>query len=72
MAPISYSGYRFPRDVIQRAIWMYVRRGGSGCLQVLCPMQRGALGARALNADLQKALNPNPPSRVERFGSVLA
>src|SRR4051794_7261282 len=34
------------------------------------PMQRGALGARALNADLQEALNPNPPSRVERFGSV--
>ena len=25
MAPISYSGYRFPRDVIQRAVWMYVR-----------------------------------------------
>jgi len=39
-------------------------------VQVLCPMQRGALGARALNADLQKALNPYPPSRVERFGSV--
>ena len=33
-------------------------------------MQRGALGARALNADLQKALNPHPTSRVERFGSV--
>ena len=27
------------------------------------------LGARALNADLQRALNPNPPARVERFGS---
>ncbi len=39
-------------------------------VQVLCPMQRGALGARALNGDLQNALNPNPPSRVERFGSV--
>jgi exodeoxyribonuclease V alpha subunit len=39
-------------------------------VQVLCPMQRGAMGARALNADLQKALNPNPSSRVERFGSV--
>src|ERR1700682_4054707 len=32
-------------------------------IQVLCPMQRGALGARALNADLQKALNPNPALR---------
>ncbi|MGD0635885.1 MAG: ATP-dependent RecD-like DNA helicase [Beijerinckiaceae bacterium] len=39
-------------------------------VQVLCPMQRGAMGARALNADLQKALNPNATSRVERFGSV--
>jgi exodeoxyribonuclease V alpha subunit len=39
-------------------------------VQVLCPMQRGAMGARALNADLQKALNANPSSRVERFGSV--
>jgi len=27
-------------------------------IQVLCPMQRGALGARALNADLQKASIP--------------
>jgi len=25
MAPISYSGYHFPRDVIQRAVWMYLR-----------------------------------------------
>ena len=25
MAPISYSGYRFPRDVIQRAVWMFLR-----------------------------------------------
>ena len=39
-------------------------------VQVLCPMQRGALGARALNADLQKALNPDAPTRVERFGSA--
>src|SRR5215208_3784358 len=25
MPPLSYSGYRFPRDIIQRAIWMYLR-----------------------------------------------
>ena len=25
MPPLSYSGYRFPRDIIQRAVWMYVR-----------------------------------------------
>ena len=41
-------------------------------IQVLCPMQRGALGARSLNADLQKALNPNPSTRIEKFGSVFA
>jgi exodeoxyribonuclease V alpha subunit len=41
-------------------------------IQVLCPMQRGALGARSLNADLQKALNPTPSARIEKFGSVFA
>ncbi len=25
MAAPTYSGYRFPRDVIQRAVWMYLR-----------------------------------------------
>src|SRR4051794_5998321 len=25
MRPLSYSGYRFPRDIIQRAVWMYLR-----------------------------------------------
>src|SRR5215213_8248155 len=25
MPPLSYSGYRFPRDIIQRAMWMYLR-----------------------------------------------
>ncbi|MGD9541693.1 SF1B family DNA helicase RecD2 [Methylocystis sp.] len=43
-----------------------------GDVQVLCPMQRGALGARALNADLQKALNPNMSEKTERFGSTFA
>ena len=39
-------------------------------VQVLCPMNRGGAGARALNLDLQTALNPphaDKPS-VERFG----
>jgi exodeoxyribonuclease V alpha subunit len=35
-------------------------------------MQRGALGARSLNADLQKALNQNPSARIEKFGSLFA
>ena len=37
-------------------------------VQVLCPMNRGALGARALNVALQQALNPPGERRVERFG----
>jgi exodeoxyribonuclease V alpha subunit len=30
-------------------------------VQVLCPMNRGVLGARNLNQELQRVLNPNPP-----------
>ncbi|WP_264598845.1 SF1B family DNA helicase RecD2 [Rhodoblastus acidophilus] len=56
------------RDRIPRRFGM----DAVGDVQVLCPMQRGALGARALNADLQKALNPNPVDKIERFGSVFA
>jgi len=37
-------------------------------VQVLCPMNRGSLGARALNVELQRALNPPGTVRVERFG----
>jgi len=38
-------------------------------IQVLCPMNRGGLGARALNVDLQKALNPSVDAVfIERFG----
>jgi len=41
-------------------------------VQVLCPMNRGGLGARALNAELQQTLNPDAAPRVARFGSVHA
>ncbi len=38
-------------------------------IQVLCPMNRGGLGARALNVDLQHALNPPIDEvSIERFG----
>ena len=37
-------------------------------VQVLCPMNRGALGARSLNLELQRLLNPPGEARVERFG----
>ncbi len=39
-------------------------------VQVLCPMNRGGVGARTLNAALQAALNPPGEARVERFGSI--
>ena len=37
-------------------------------IQVLCPMNRGGLGARSLNIELQKTLNPPGEVRIERFG----
>ena len=38
-------------------------------IQVLCPMNRGGLGARALNVELQKALNSTVDEvSIERFG----
>jgi exodeoxyribonuclease V alpha subunit len=41
-------------------------------VQVLCPMNRGGVGARSLNVELQSALNPNPSAKVERFGWTFA
>jgi exodeoxyribonuclease V alpha subunit len=37
-------------------------------IQVLCPMNRGGLGARSLNIELQNVLNPPGDHRIERFG----
>ena len=41
-------------------------------IQVLCPMNRGGVGARALNVELQATLNPGGPGEpaVERFGNT--
>ena len=39
-------------------------------VQVLCPMNRGGLGARSLNLELQRLLNPPGEVRVERFGWI--
>ncbi|MGI3213090.1 SF1B family DNA helicase RecD2 [Roseovarius tibetensis] len=41
-------------------------------IQVLCPMNRGGIGARSLNIELQAALNPAGDKKVERFGSTFA
>jgi exodeoxyribonuclease V alpha subunit len=37
-------------------------------IQVLCPMNRGGVGARSLNIELQAALNPAGERKIERFG----
>jgi exodeoxyribonuclease V alpha subunit len=41
-------------------------------IQVLCPMNRGGVGARSLNIELQTALNPAGAKKVERFGWTFA
>ena len=41
-------------------------------VQVLTPMNRGGLGARALNIELQARLNPDSEPRMTRFGWTYA
>ena len=41
-------------------------------IQVLCPMNRGGIGARSLNIELQTALNPAGDRKVKRFGWTFA
>ena len=41
-------------------------------IQVLCPMNRGGIGARSLNVSLQNVLNPASDRKVERFGWIFA
>ena len=41
-------------------------------IQVLCPMNRGGVGARSLNIELQAALIPAGDRKVERFGWTFA
>ncbi|MEE9905713.1 MAG: ATP-dependent RecD-like DNA helicase [Chlorobium sp.] len=41
-------------------------------IQVLTPMNRGGLGSRALNAELQKALNGSAEPKISRFGTTFS
>ncbi|WP_181708310.1 SF1B family DNA helicase RecD2 [Chthonobacter rhizosphaerae] len=41
-------------------------------VQVITPMQKGLVGARNLNDQLAKLLNPAPIDSIERFGQTLA
>ncbi len=41
-------------------------------VQILTPMNRGGLGAKSLNIELQKLLNPNQANSITRFGWTFA
>ena len=41
-------------------------------VQILTPMNRGGLGARSLNAELQKVLNEKSEPKISRFGTTFA
>ncbi len=41
-------------------------------VQVLTPMNRGGLGARSLNIELQRALNEKAEPKITRFGTIFA
>ena len=68
-----------PEDAVQKVIELVSvrmpRRFGLDPvrdIQVLCPMNRGGVGARSLNVELQTSLNPSGSQRVERFGWTFA
>jgi ATP-dependent exoDNAse (exonuclease V) alpha subunit len=58
-----------------RSHWIGSKRFGLDPIrdvQVLCPMNRGGVGARSLNIELQSAINPAGDRKVERFGWTFA
>jgi ATP-dependent exoDNAse (exonuclease V) alpha subunit len=64
-----------PKTAVQRILELVktriLKRFGLNPLrhvQLLCPMNRGGVGARSLNIELQAALNPAGEYKVERFG----
>ncbi len=80
LAPDAASDFHFieadePEAVIAKLVDVVARRLPKRYgvdpirdIQVLCPLNRGGLGARTLNIELQAALNPPGADRVERFG----
>ncbi|MCX7301366.1 MAG: ATP-binding domain-containing protein [Rhodobacterales bacterium] len=68
-----------PEQAVQRIVELVSTRIPRRCgfdpirdIQVLCPMNRGGVGARSLNIELQAALNPAGDNKVERFGWTFA
>jgi len=80
LAPDAASDFHFieadePEAVIAKLVDVVARRLPKRYgvdpirdIQVLCQLNRGGLGARTLNVELQAALNPPGADRVERFG----
>jgi exodeoxyribonuclease V alpha subunit len=64
----SEEGVRKLLAIVQERIPKRFRFNPIRDIQVLCPMNRGGLGARSLNIELQNALNPPGEIRIERFG----
>ena len=83
-APVGESDFYFvpaedPETAIQRILELVKTRipkrfglNPIRDIQVLCPMNRGGVGARSLNIELQAALNPAGERKVERFGWTFA
>jgi exodeoxyribonuclease V alpha subunit len=76
---LFFVGMRSPEDGIAKIVEIVSnripRRFGLDPMrdvQVLTPMNRGALGTRSLNTALQAVLNPAPVERIERFGTVFS
>ena len=68
-----------PEQAVQRIVELVSRRiprrfglDPIKDIQVLCPMNRGGVGARSLNIELQAALNPAGEKKVDRFGWTFA
>ncbi|WP_423063523.1 SF1B family DNA helicase RecD2 [Candidiatus Paracoxiella cheracis] len=59
-------------DVVARRLPQHYRCDPIRDIQVLAPMNRGGLGSRGLNVDLQRALNSNAEPKITRFGSSYA
>src|SRR4030095_3520033 len=55
-------------DLVKTRIPQRFRLNPIRDIQVLCPMNRGGVGARSLNLEMQAALNPEGESKGERFG----
>ncbi|CAM4435898.1 MAG: ATP-dependent RecD-like DNA helicase [Legionellaceae bacterium] len=59
-------------DIVSTRLPKFYQCNAIRDIQVLTPMNRGGLGSRSLNIELQKALNQNAEPKVTRFGNTYA